>query len=1204
MTRGQEILNSEEVEFLLEASGAAPQKETVGAAAAQQAVTMRGDLQQMPLGDIFQTLGLTKMEGVLRVCNPVEQRIVYFRGGNLRILVPNRILLRRLGQRLIQAGAIDSEQLRMCLLEQRRQGQPLSRILVESGCVEQDQIDDILALQTSEELFGLFTWRHGSFEFFKGPPQDEALRSSLEECFEFEINSLLLEVARRSDEWEGILDSIRSLDEVPIRPQDQALRGIEDSLRSVLEAIDGKRTYREICETAVTSEFEGARAARDLMQRGLIANADDDHLLALAQQRLEQGHAKHALMLAQTLCDRGGDRPLPVVQALAEVLRGAGEARLAAAVLLEAAQLQASAETALQLAQQARALCPRDLATISFLRTTMLAHLPTDAPEIEQTTLDLLDGLLVDGDVERLFAVVDETREIGGYTANVMVREARALAKKRDKDAAITVMLQAATRFEEQGDRRQQIELLELVCRLDRDRKDVQKQLQLLRSTPRARAVRFAAAAAAGLCLLGAGAVWWTKSARSQALLSARNEITALLADERLAEAAAAYRQACTDLGDSKDLDDLRQQVRAAEAVAAHKRGESARRAAAERLQDAGRLVGQGELAAAFAVYDELSQDADLRRETQEAAQARLDALQRELTDAAIRLKDQLPARPEALRDPQAVEEQLTRLQRLVDLRLCGAARSVLDQHERKTLPSTPDPERLAALVQSAQNALPTLAKAQDLLGAYEQASLRLAEQRRLDPIFKAALAAERDLAFEEARRLYAELAAADANTERLRAHFHDKLRQLDGILGVLGAIAAAQERGDHAAAARDLQALEASFPDIQFSRIVRLPVRIETSVPGASASWNGQELGRTPLLASYVPAEDHVLALALDGFEPVRMALPWDHGGALRVVLTASPTAQIGLPAAIDHDVALLGGMAFCVDRRGAALCLDLAARKILWRTETEDLAGSMNAPMLTQDLVVTTSPDGFVRAFDQRTGAIRWQRQGLPTDLPALALDGRIVVATAQELQTLSPADGATIAIWQAAAPIAADLAGSAHNIYVPQGDGSVVCLDARSMRPLWTTARSSHPASLAISPNGLITVRDDGVVRLCEPATGKLRWEQDLAGTPRGRADIGSDRVLVTLDDRIVALSLADGSSLWQAQRPPVGFGGPASLLGDRVAVPLRDGDLQVYGFASTAVLYRIAAEKDATIGGDRRSSVTLTSGKLAHVFTHLP
>ena len=69
-------------------------------------------------------------------------------------------------------------------------------------------------------------------------------------------------------------------------------------------------------------------------------------------------------------------------------------------------------------------------------------------------------------------------------------------------------------------------------------------------------------------------------------------------------------------------------------------------------------------------------------------------------------------------------------------------------------------------------------------------------------------------------------------------------------------------------------------------------------------------------------------------------------------------------------------------------------------------------------------------------------------------------------------------------------------------------------------------------------------------------------------------------------------------------PVGFGGPASLLGDRVAVPLRDGDLQVYGFASTAVLYRIAAEKDATIGGDRRSSVTLTSGKLAHVFTHLP
>ena len=44
---------------------------------------MRGDLEQMTLTDIFQTLAMSKMEGVLLVCNPLEQRALYFRDGQV-----------------------------------------------------------------------------------------------------------------------------------------------------------------------------------------------------------------------------------------------------------------------------------------------------------------------------------------------------------------------------------------------------------------------------------------------------------------------------------------------------------------------------------------------------------------------------------------------------------------------------------------------------------------------------------------------------------------------------------------------------------------------------------------------------------------------------------------------------------------------------------------------------------------------------------------------------------------------------------------------------------------------------------------------------------------------------------------------------------------------------------------------------------------
>ena len=67
--------------------------------------------------------------------------------------------------------------------------------------------------QFQEDLFGLFTWQRGSFEFYKGPVTDPLLAQRLETIPEFEITGVLMEVARRTDEWSLILEELGSLDE-------------------------------------------------------------------------------------------------------------------------------------------------------------------------------------------------------------------------------------------------------------------------------------------------------------------------------------------------------------------------------------------------------------------------------------------------------------------------------------------------------------------------------------------------------------------------------------------------------------------------------------------------------------------------------------------------------------------------------------------------------------------------------------------------------------------------------------------------------------------------------------------------------------------------------------------------------------------------------------------------------------------------------
>src|SRR5690606_3163369 len=186
MTDNRDILNEAEVDFLLAGAAQDATTETPSLEDGNQTVTMHGDLDQISLADIFQTLGMSKMEGVLRVRNPIEDRQIHVRDGYLRAHVPPRLALRRLGQRLVRAGLVQNEGLRAVLIAQGKEKKKIGELLVERGLVTAEAIEEIVSTQIAEDVFALFTWRHGSFEFWKGE-LDASQKQMFAGCPEFEV---------------------------------------------------------------------------------------------------------------------------------------------------------------------------------------------------------------------------------------------------------------------------------------------------------------------------------------------------------------------------------------------------------------------------------------------------------------------------------------------------------------------------------------------------------------------------------------------------------------------------------------------------------------------------------------------------------------------------------------------------------------------------------------------------------------------------------------------------------------------------------------------------------------------------------------------------------------------------------------------------------------------------------------------------------
>ena len=235
-------------------------------------MAIEGPLRELGIHDVFQLLDLSRKTGVLTVVSELRDNEGFVQFENGRIVGASiRSSPHRLGDLLVRSGRpTDGDMARAQAAQQRGDPRRLGEILVALGLVTHKEIERQVRLQIEAVVFELMSWREGNFRFEEGVTFDLPRDAT----FAFPTESLLMEGARRIDEWSRIADRVPHLGMIPyLTPPDEDHPAMLDLLPTewqVLAMIDGEHDLRGIAQGAAMSEFDVARIIYGLVSTGVI----------------------------------------------------------------------------------------------------------------------------------------------------------------------------------------------------------------------------------------------------------------------------------------------------------------------------------------------------------------------------------------------------------------------------------------------------------------------------------------------------------------------------------------------------------------------------------------------------------------------------------------------------------------------------------------------------------------------------------------------------------------------------------------------------------------------------------------------------------------------------------------------------------------------------------------------------------------------
>ncbi len=238
-------------------------------------MSFEGDIKDFALAELMQLIGQGRKTGTLAVEGERETIWVYFKNGRAVFATPSN-QREQLGALLVREGHITEAQLAAALKKQKEmhaEGNPirLGMILIETGAVDRAKLEEKITYQIKESVYAAVGEHRGRFRFF--PELDLSEEDIL---VSMDVEYIILEGARRIEEWEQIKDTITSYHNVYVINPNPATSGaikLTAAEWRILSMLDGRRDIQAIADTTGMSRFDVCRVIYGLLNMNIVRPA-------------------------------------------------------------------------------------------------------------------------------------------------------------------------------------------------------------------------------------------------------------------------------------------------------------------------------------------------------------------------------------------------------------------------------------------------------------------------------------------------------------------------------------------------------------------------------------------------------------------------------------------------------------------------------------------------------------------------------------------------------------------------------------------------------------------------------------------------------------------------------------------------------------------------------------------------------------------
>ena len=268
-------------------------------------MSFKGDIPSISLCDVVQNLATNQKTGTLMIQNDGLARHIQFREGKIVSYADDADF--SVLDWLTDKGIVpEKHRDEIARRYNKAKKKTLGEILQEAGLLSLEKYKAYITGLASETLCEVFSFREGTFEFHEGELDEEhGDREMVALGIAFNAMTVMMEAARRADEWQRIRKHIPSEHEiylcVPSEREQLLAEAGHDIVRRALQLMDGTRPLKQVIDKLPYSRFDACRALATLISEKKVRPLDGELLL---QGSLADQHPKKAIPCLETILER------------------------------------------------------------------------------------------------------------------------------------------------------------------------------------------------------------------------------------------------------------------------------------------------------------------------------------------------------------------------------------------------------------------------------------------------------------------------------------------------------------------------------------------------------------------------------------------------------------------------------------------------------------------------------------------------------------------------------------------------------------------------------------------------------------------------------------------------------------------------------------------------------------------------------------